>query len=187
MNRYSRPHLIILAISTVVLTSMAESHAEPATIANGGIQLPTKAVLVANCPTLQQVVLTIPEMDPNTGTQRFAFVQNSWQPQVKNINLDYVPTYGGGGKCLGGQGEWTVDIWDAKTTKAALDAYRDEVLEALRNAVTAASIREEELAALKASVYKDVSTRLAAPLLKEITDLKARIANLEAERARKGH
>lgn len=165
--------------------AQAAAQAPPQAPANGAVLPPTKSLLMADCPTLKQVVLTIPEMDPLTGTQKVVLQGGSWVPQVIKVNFDYVASYGKDGKCAG-NGAFAADMWDAQATKQVLDAYRDEVLTALKTAVSTASIREEQLTVLKTSMYEDLNTRLAAPLLKEISALKARIAELEAAQSEKG-
>jgi hypothetical protein len=177
---------LAFAAAAVLISDHALAQAAPAAPpANGAVLPPTQRVLLADCPKLKQVVLTIPVMDPTTGTQATVYTGGAYVPQVVRVDYDYVPSYGGGGKCFGKE-PFAVEVWDAAATKSILDAYRDEVLDALKAAVTAAAIRDDQLTVLKSSIYDDLNVRVAAPLLKEISALKTRIAELEAAQATKG-
>ena len=165
----------------VLIAGEAWAQGAAPAVENGNVPPPTKPVMLGTCPEYKQVVLVIPLMDPKTGTQQQGFDGNTgqWAPLTQSVDLGFVPTYGANGACPKGGGS-NADIWDAGTTQRLLNSYRDEVLDALKNTVTSAAIKQEQLEAIETTLTEEATKRVAGPLLKEIADLKTRIDKLEA-------
>lgn len=149
---------------------------------------PVTAVLVAGCPSLSRVVLRMPQFneqgqpimvpgDPLAGG--FA------RQMIDTTDLNSILGYLDGGACpgnkiLASKPDAAIEVFDASTTKALLDMLRREVIAATESAVAAASVRDEELTALQEIVFKEVRDRFATGLLKELSQLKAQVAELTA-------
>lgn len=149
---------------------------------------PVAAVLVAGCPSLSRVALSIPRFNEQGQPIMVAgdpLVGGLPRQMIDTTDLNSILGYLDGGACpgnkiLASKPDAAVEVFDTSTTKALLNMLRREVIAAAESAVAAASIRDEELTALQEVVFKEVRDRFATGLLKELSQLKVQVAELAA-------